>query len=88
MNGSCFNYLIHHKKSRLIRKKLYYENFDIGETIYDNLNKLAFYKKKYIKTKNLDNFYKNLLFLPTHQLVSKKYASNLAKRIVEITKNI
>ena len=88
LNGSCFNFLIHHKKSWLIKKKLYEENFDIGTSVYENLNKLSFYRKKYVKTKNLDNVYKNLLFLPTHELVSKKYASNLAKKIVEITKKI
>ncbi len=88
LNGSCFNFLIYHKKSWLIKKKLYDENFDIGTSVYENLNKLSFYKKKYVKTKNLDNVYENLLFLPTHELVSKKYASNLAKKIIEITKKI
>ena len=88
LHGSCFNYLIHHKNSWLIRKKLYNANYDIGQSVYENLNKLPFYKKKNIKTKNLDNVYNNLLILPTHELVSKKYASNLAKKIIEITKTI
>ena len=88
LHGSCFNYLIHHKNSSLIRKKLYNANYDIGQSVYENLNKLPFYKKKNIKTKNLDNVYNNLLILPTHELVSKKYASNLAKKIIEITKTI
>jgi perosamine synthetase len=88
LSSSCYNFIISHKKSKLIRKILFKHGFDTGKSLYDNLNDLSNYKLKNINTKNLDRLYKNLIILPTHQSVKKEYAINLARKIIEITNNI
>ena len=88
LSSSCYNFLIFHNKSKLVRKILFKQGYDTGKSLYDNLNQLTNYKIKKINTMNLDRLYKNLIVLPTHQSVTKEYATNLSKKLLEVVKNI
>jgi len=88
LSSSCYNFLVFHKKSKLIRQILFKQGFDTGRSIYDNLNNFLNYKTENVNTKNLDKLYKNLIVLPTHNSVTKEYATNLAKKLIAVKNNI
>lgn len=88
LSGSCYNFLIYHKNSLQIRRQLKKKKFDIGKTLYENLNKSYYESSSVYKTRNLNNLSQNLIVLPTHKFVTEKYANSLAKEINRIIDKI
>ena len=87
LEGSCYNFLIYHKNVKYIRNELIKLNYDTGVLLYENLNKSRILNNKKNKTKNLDNLSQNLLVLPTHTLITKSYAQDLAKTTNRIVRD-
>lgn len=80
-NSSAIHYLIYHKHSDKIKRRLLNNNFDVGKIFYENCSFL-FGKRKFKKNNNIDDLVKNIILLPTHEFITPVYAEKLSKKIL------
>ena len=74
-----FPILVNNKKK--FRDFLFENNFDSSKYFYRNCNNLKIFKKYRKDCKNLDNFEKQLIFLPIHHKITKEHLEELTKLI-------
>jgi dTDP-4-amino-4,6-dideoxygalactose transaminase len=80
--SSCYNYLIYVKNRDFLRKKMANDGFDIGYTMYPNCHNDKNYQNIEGSSKNVDSLIENCLVLPTHQLITEKYAEKLSQALL------
>jgi perosamine synthetase len=82
INSSCYNYLIYSKNKTDLRIKLAKLGFDTGFSMYQNSHKFPSYSQFEGYSNEVDNLIDNTIVLPTHYLITEKYAEQLSKAIL------
>lgn len=82
-HSSTIHYLIYHKHSDELKQRLLNYNFDVGKIFYENCSHL-YGNAKNKKQKNIDDLIKNIILLPTHELITPDYAIKLSKKILNL----
>jgi len=81
-NSSCYNYLIYSENKKALRVKLAKLGFDTGFSMYQNSHKFPSYAKFEGYSNEVDNLIENSIVLPTHYLITEKYAEQLSQAIL------
>ena len=85
-NSSCYNYTIYVKDKIKLQSYLVSKGYDTGNAMYENCGNIIEFKKFNINSKNVDDLIRYSITLPTNHTVSKKYAENLSKTILNYYK--
>jgi perosamine synthetase len=82
INSSCYNYLIYSENKKALRVKLAKLGFDTGFSMYQNSHKFPNYSQFDGYSDEVDNLIENSIVLPTHYLITEKYAEQLSQAIL------
>ncbi len=82
VNSSCYNYLIYSENKNDLRIKLAKKGFDTGFSMYQNSHKFISYSQFEGYSDEVENLIENSIVLPTHYLITEKYAEQLSQAIL------
>jgi perosamine synthetase len=82
-DSSFINFPIVVKDKAELTKFLMNKGFDLSQYFYRDCSKIKFFQKYGKKNKNVEKLVNNLIILPTHHLIDKKYAVSLSRQIIK-----